>query len=130
MSYKPIIIVVWEPNSVFFEIFFKAIKNYKAKNPLILVASIKLIQLHIKYFKIRKKVRTLNYNDLYKSKLNNNRINVINVEYIPSAIFEKSSIKTNRYIDECFKIYFKKTKKIYKFINGPIEKTYFWKKNT
>ena len=57
MSYKPIIIVAGEPSSVFFEIFFKAIKNYKAKNPLILIASIKLIQLHIKYFKIRKKVK-------------------------------------------------------------------------
>ena len=130
MSYKPIIIVAGEPNSVFFEIFFKAIKNYKAKNPLILIASIKLIQLHIKHFKIRKKVRALNYNDLYKLKLNNNRINVIDVEFIPSAIFEKSSIKTNRYIDECFKIAFKilKTKKIYKFINGPIEKNIFLKK--
>ena len=127
MNYKPIIIIAGEPRSIFFEIFFKAIKNYKAKNPLILIASIKLIQLHIKYFKIRKKVRTLNYNDLYKSKLNNNRINVINVEYIPSAIFEKSSIKTNRYIDECFKIAFKilKTKKYTNLLMVQSKKTYF-----
>ena len=43
MNYKPIIIIAGEPRSIFFEIFFKAIKNYKAKNPLILIASIKLI---------------------------------------------------------------------------------------
>ena len=130
MSYKPIIIVAGEPSSIFFEIFFKAIKKYKAKNPLILIASIKLIQLQIKYFKIRKKVRAINYNDLYKIKLNNSRINVIDVEYMPSAIKEKSSIKTNRYINECFKIAFKilKTKKIYRFINGPIQKNVFLKK--
>mgnify|MGYP001494227928 FL=1 len=130
MSYKPIIIVAGEPNSVFFEIFFKAIKNYKAKNPLILISSIKLIQLQIKYFRIKKKIRALTFNDLYKSKLNNSKINVIDVEYVPSTIFEKSSIKTNRYINECFKIAFKilKTKKIYKFINGPIEKDIFLRK--
>ena len=38
MNYKPIIIVAGEPNSVFFEIFFKVIKK-KIKSPIILIAS-------------------------------------------------------------------------------------------
>ena len=51
MSYKPIIIVAGEPNSIFSEIFFKVEKK-KFKSPIILVASKKLI---IKQAKILKK---------------------------------------------------------------------------
>ena len=93
MNYKPIIIIAGEPRSIFFEIFFKAIKKYKAKNPLILIASIKLIQLHIKYFKIRKKVRTLNYKNIFDLKLNNNTINIIDVEYKTSELLINFKIK-------------------------------------
>ena len=39
MTSKPIIIVAGEPNSIFFEIYFKAIKFKKFKSPLILIAS-------------------------------------------------------------------------------------------
>ena len=42
MNYKPIIIVAGEPNSIFFELFFKVIKK-KIKSPIILIASKKLI---------------------------------------------------------------------------------------
>ena len=42
MSFKPIIIVAGEPNSIFFELFFKVIKK-KIKLPIILIASKKLI---------------------------------------------------------------------------------------
>ena len=42
MKFKPIIIVPGEPNSIFFEIFFKSIKN-SYKNPIILIASKKLL---------------------------------------------------------------------------------------
>ena len=41
MNYKPIIIVAGEPNSIFFELFFKVIKK-KIKSPIILIASKKL----------------------------------------------------------------------------------------
>ena len=51
MNYKPIIIVAGEPNSVFFEIFFKVIKK-KIKSPIILIASKELI---LKQAKILKK---------------------------------------------------------------------------
>ena len=37
MKTKPIILVAGEPKSVFFEIFFKAIKKNRYKSPLILI---------------------------------------------------------------------------------------------
>jgi len=37
MKNKPIILVAGEPKSIFFEIFFKAIKNKRYKSPLILI---------------------------------------------------------------------------------------------
>ena len=51
MNFKPIIIVAGEPNSIFFELFFKVV-NKKIKSPIILIASKKLI---LKQAKILKK---------------------------------------------------------------------------
>ena len=39
MKYKPILIVAGEPNSIFLEIFFKAIKNNNFKKPIVLIVS-------------------------------------------------------------------------------------------
>ena len=47
MKSKPIIIIAGQPNSIFFEIFFKAIKYKKYKSPIILIASLKLLQTQI-----------------------------------------------------------------------------------
>ena len=54
MNYKPIIIVAGEPNSIFLEIFFKALKR-KIKSPLILIASKKLIISQMNKLKFKKK---------------------------------------------------------------------------
>ena len=54
MKYKPIIIVAGEPNSIFLEIFFKAIKKYKTKHPLILIASYNLLKLQMKKLNYKK----------------------------------------------------------------------------
>ena len=51
MRFKPILIVAGEPNSIFFEIFLKTIKNNKFRSPIILIASKKIFEKHIKYFK-------------------------------------------------------------------------------
>ena len=48
MGKEPIIIVSGEPNSVFLEIFFKTIKTYQYKSPLIIIASKKLVQQQMK----------------------------------------------------------------------------------
>ena len=39
MNKHPIIIVAGEPNGIFLEIFFKSLKIYKPKSPLILIVS-------------------------------------------------------------------------------------------
>ena len=44
MKSKPILIVAGEPNSIFLEIFFKAIKKNN-KNPLLLIASQKWVKI-------------------------------------------------------------------------------------
>ena len=61
MNYKPLIIVAGEPNSIFFEIFFKVIKR-KIKSPIILIASKKLL---IKQAKILK--QKINFNLIHES---------------------------------------------------------------
>ena len=57
MNYRPIIIVAGEPNSIFLEIYFKALKK-KFKSPLILIASQNLIILQMKKLKFRKKINS------------------------------------------------------------------------
>ena len=47
MIKKPILIVAGEPNSIFLEIFFKSIKKLKIKSPIILIASLKVLQLQM-----------------------------------------------------------------------------------
>ena len=127
---KYILVVAGEPNSVFLEIFFKTIKKLKIKNPLILIASIKLIKLQMKKLKINEKINEINYENLFKQKLKSNRLNVLDINYDPKVAFENNNSKSNKYIENCFKQAFKilKTKKINKLINGPIVKKTFLKK--
>jgi len=129
-NYKPIIIVAGEPNSIFLEIFFKALRK-KNKSPIILIASKKLLLLQMKKFKFRKKIKVINHKNLENYKLNNNLINLINVEYNPIKAFEKISNKSNKYIQNSFMISFDILKKgiTDKFINGPISKKNFLKKD-
>ena len=102
MNFKPIIIVAGEPNSVFLELFFKSFKKNKFKNPLILIASQKLLELQMRTFKFKKKIKVLNKNRLFDYKLNNKHINLINVNYNPRKAFENISRKSNIYINKCF----------------------------
>ena len=60
MKRKPILIVGGEPNSIFLEIFFKAIKK-KTKNPLILIASEKLLKMQMQKLKFKKKNKVIKY---------------------------------------------------------------------
>ena len=131
MNYKPIVIVAGEPNSVFLELFFKSFKKTKVKSPLILIASLKLVELQMKKLKFKKKILVLDKNNLNKYNLNNNYINLINIDYNPKKAFESISIKSNLYINKCFKEAFKVLNKykFKKFINGPINKKTFLNKN-
>ena len=129
MIYKPIIIVAGEPNSIFFEIFFKALKYKKFKSPIILIASLNLLKLQMKKLKIKKNINLLNFFKLKEYKLNNKSINLININYNQQKPFEKISSKSSRYIEQSFKLAIKILQKkiTNKFINGPISKKFFLK---
>ena len=122
MKNKPIVLVAGDPKSIFFEIFFKSQKLYKAKSPLILVASKKILKLQMKKYKFKKKINLLDYRDLSKLKINNNLINLIDVKF--------NENKMHIYIKKCFDIAFKilNSNLTNKFINGPVNKSRFLKK--
>ena len=129
MNYKPIIIVAGEPNSIFFELFFKVIKK-KIKSPIILIASEKLILKQAKILKKKIKLNIINESKIIKKKNNLKKINLINVDFNQSSAFDKITIKSNDYINRCFKKAIKllKNNVTNKFINGPISKKTFLKK--
>ena len=129
MSYKPILIVAGEPNSVFFEIFFKSINKNYFKSPLIVIASKELLIKQMKILGFNFKINLIHENDLHIKKLNNKKINIINVNYDFKKPFEKISIKSNNYITESFNLALRMMKKnnFLKLINGPISKKSFLK---
>ena len=104
MDNEPIIIVGGEPNSVFLEIFFKSLKTNTYKSPLIIIVSKKLLQKQMKKLDFDFKINDINKKIKDFSKLNNNQINLINVDYDFKKCFEKITSKSNKYIDETFKI--------------------------
>ena len=129
MNYRPIIIVAGEPNSIFFEIFFKAVKTKKFKSPIILVASLNLLKLQMNKLGLKKKIKLINLPQLKNLKLNNRSINLINIRYNQKKPFEKLSSKSNTYIEQSFELALKILKKkiTNKLINGPISKKFFLK---
>ena len=128
MNYKPIIIVAGEPNSVFFEIFFKVIKK-KIKSPIILIASEKLIIKQASVLRKKISLNLINENDVIKKKNNLKKINLINVDFKQTKVFEKITPRSNEYISSCFQIALRLIKNNIsnKFINGPISKKTFLK---
>ena len=129
MNYKPIIIVAGEPNSIFFELFFKVIKK-NIKSPIILIASKKLISKQAKILKKKISFSITNELEIIKKKNNLKKINLIDVDFKQSSGFNKITPKSNHYIATCFDIAIKllKNNVSNKFINGPISKKTFLKK--
>jgi 4-hydroxythreonine-4-phosphate dehydrogenase len=130
MNFSPILIASGEPNSVFIELFFKVFNNNKIKSPIILISSKRLINLQMKKLGFKNKIRLIDASNLESYKLDNKTINLIDVKYNPDKAFEKISSKSNIFIKNSFELAFKMIKKynIVKFINGPISKKYFLKK--
>ncbi len=127
MNKKPIIIVAGEPNSVFLEIFFKSIKYKKFKSPLIIIVSKKLLQKQMIKLGFNYMINTIDKNFSEFNKLDNKKINLIDVDYKFKNCFEKISSKSNSYIEKTFEIALKiiLKNKLSKFINGPISKKHF-----
>ena len=108
MNFKnSILVLAGEPNSIFLEIFFKSIRKTKNNNPLILIASHKLVTLQMKKLNFVKNIRILDQKNLKSYQLDNKSINLIDVKYSTSDAFEKISSKSNIYIKKCFDTAFK-----------------------
>jgi 4-hydroxythreonine-4-phosphate dehydrogenase len=127
-NYKPIIIVAGEPNSIFFEIFFKAIKK-KIKSPIILIASKQLILKQAKILKKKINLNTISETEILKKVDNLKKINLIDVNFEQKIAFNKITAKSNNYITDCFGVALKLLKHGVsdKLINGPISKKTFLK---
>ena len=132
MTKEPIIIVSGEPNSVFLEIFFKSIKSTHYKSPLIIIASKKLLQQQMNKLGFIFEINTIHKKFTEFHKLNNKKINLINIEYEFNNCFEKISSRSNNYIKKSFDVALDiiQQNKLSKFINGPISKKYFLKGKT
>ena len=127
MNYKPIIIVAGEPNSIFLEIFFKSLTIKKYKSPLIIVVSIELLKKQMKKLGFFFEINIIDKNFKNFSKLDNKKVNLIDVKYKFKDCFDKISTKSNDYIAESFEIALNilTQNKFSKFINGPISKKHF-----
>ena len=133
MKNSPLLIVLGEPNSIFSEILFKAYKKkiiQRFNRPIVIIGSENLLKLQMKFLKYSIKIRKINILDLKKSNLNKEYLNIINVNYEFSKVFNKISNNSNRYINNCFKIALKllKEKSAFALINGPVSKTHFLEK--
>ena len=130
MNSKPIIIICGEPNSVFSELLAKSLKKFKNKKPIILLGSYSLIQLQLKKLRHKIKLKRIELkNNLLKNE-NSDKVNIIDINYNFTKVFEPVSSKSNKYIADCFQKAFRiiKKNKISGLINGPISKKFFLKK--
>ena len=132
MNYRsPIIIVPGEPNSIFFEIFFKSLKKLNIKSPIILITTKDLILKQTKKFKYKKKINIIDIENIKYKRLNNSYLNIVNINYKNLNSQKKILSKSNKYILNCFEtaFYIIKKYKFKKFINGPVNKKKFLNKN-
>ena len=129
MTSKPIIIVTGSVKSIFFEVFFKSLKE-KYQNPLILICNKKNLFQQMKRFGFKRKIKLLDLKNLKKSNLDNNSINIININLKRSTNKKKDTQFENEYIKLSFDIAFRLIKKGFanKLLNGPINKKTFLNK--
>ena len=127
---KCIAIIAGEPNSISSEIIFKSwkLKNQFIHKPLLVIGSIRLLNLQRKKLKYQIKIKKIN--DRFRiNDLKGGELPVYDIEYNQKKPFEKISNKSNKYIFKCFDAAtkFVKDKKILGFINCPISKEHLFK---
>ena len=129
MKNKPILIVAGEPNSIFLEIFFKTLKKKIFHNPIVLIVSQDLFLKQMMQLGFNFKVNLLNEKNTNFKKIDNKKINIINVDYKFKNCFDKISDKSNKYLTKSFSIALEllKKNKFLGLINGPISKKNFLK---
>ena len=79
MNFRPILIVPGEQKSIFFEIFFKSINARKVISPIILICSKKNLNHESKKFKFKGKIKQLSFTEIYKKKLQNKKIYLLDI---------------------------------------------------
>ncbi len=130
MSIKKVVIILGEPNSTFSEILLKYFNSNnfkKTNNKIILIGSFELFNKQIKFLKYKNKLNEI----LDISHALRRKINIINVNYKFNKVFSNISDRSNKYIENCFKVGLKIVKKDKSIIliNGPISKKHFLKKS-
>ncbi len=123
MNYKPILIVPGDPDSIFFEIFFKSFKKKQIRSPIILISSLNLVKKNINKYYTNIKLNEIKVSEINKQKFKKKIIYIININY-------KLNESPKKYLNKCFKAAFKILKSGFtnKFLNGPITKTNFLNK--
>ena len=81
MKIKPIILITGEPKSIFFEIFFKALKKNEYKSPLVLICCKETLLQEMKKNKFKKRIKLLNSNEIKNTIIDNRTLNIINIKY-------------------------------------------------
>ena len=107
MKNKPIIIVSGEPYSIFTEIYYKIFKSTfykKYKRPIILIGSKNIIESQMKKMNYSCKIKLIKKNEINNTKLNNKKINLIDVKLNLKKPFGIITNKSSDYIEECFNI--------------------------
>ena len=127
MKSKHILLVAGEPNSIFLEIYFKALQNNRYKSPLILICCKNELKKQMITLKFKKNLRILKIDKLKKVKIDNKKINLIDVNLNRSLNAKQDKKLIIKYIKESFDVAFKLIRNgySYKFINGPINKKSF-----
>ena len=133
MKFKPLIIVLGEPYSVFSEILFKSLKHNsikKFKKKIILIGSKKLLEKQMFRFGYKFKLKEIKLNEIYKLKISSTKINIININFKFKKIFDKISNRSTVYIRNSFQASLEliKKNKICGLLNGPISKKHFLNK--
>ena len=130
MKNKPIIIVAAEQKSIFFEIFFKALKKKIYKSPLILICSKRILIDQMKIFNFKKKIKILEIKGITKKKFNNKNLNIIDLDLENSFINYYDNKIVKNHLKMSFDLAFKliRVGLTNKILNGPINKKNFLNK--
>ena len=60
MKNNPIVIICGEPNSIFSEILYKSLNNYKTKKPIVVIGSEKLLLMQLRFLK-----KKMSFNNIF-----------------------------------------------------------------
>ena len=128
MNTKYIFIILGEPYSTFSEIIGKYfLEKSNIKTKIIILGSYLLLKKQLEKLNIK-----LNLNQIKNLKdAKKNTLNIINIDFKFNKVFSKITNKSNKYIENCFKSFFKLikgNKEKFVLINGPVSKKNFLKK--